>query len=475
MKTLSALLFTCFAFLQVNAQSTDWQIFRPDFEHIYASETNTNYYSYYGIRPISVSIIGNDEIIELNKNVLSSGGSRCFNNNSSIIGKTIVNLNNGTSRTTTFKDDTLILKFQVGVGERWVMYKGVDYEVHAEVISQKLTSYLNVFDSIKTITFQAYDLNQNPINHEFNSALLTISKHDGMISGPGLGLFPNVQFFEIKGLKHKQVGLQNLTWVDAFDINPGDEIHYIEYYNGGSADNKRKETKTIDKYLLRVSATDSIVFQINRIQTTKEWESNVEVRNDYFNDTIVQIERKPKGFNNLPGELEELSTGFYSSNYLEGDNKILGFDLFEKRTDSCLDYVLYDPVCSRYYIKGLGGTYFNCQGYDFITDSRSLIYYKKGNTTWGTPLVLTSIKQTQKLYGLELFPNPSNKIVNVKGLEPNTSYQVRILNVNGKEMIFKANYNGGNIEISDLPNGLYMMNISKANGDFTVLKLIVQD
>ena len=66
----------------------------------------------------------------------------------------------------------------------------------------------------------------------------------------------------------------------------------------------------------------------------------------------------------------------------------------EQYSDTCWDIswgwfgCLYDYS----YYKGLGGPYYWCQSSVCIGGKeRSLVFYKKGGTTWGTPLVITGI------------------------------------------------------------------------------------
>jgi len=72
---------------------------------------------------------------------------------------------------------------------------------------------------------------------------------------------------------------------------------------------------------------------------------------------------------------------------------------------------------------------------------------------------------------LSLYPNPTSNAFYIEGLQEDT--QVAIYDVNGRAILTTTVYNNQSINISQIPSGMYLVNIKNNTGD-TVKKLVIK-
>jgi hypothetical protein len=106
----------------------------------------------------------------------------------------------------------------------------------------------------------------------------------------------------------------------------------------------------------------------------------------------------------------------------------------------------------------------------------NLVYYSKGNETWGTPhnwSVILSDKEiaTQMQTGMTLFPNPAEDILNAQVPDKNaTKATYRIYSISG-QLISQAqgDVSAGSLQIpvNQMENGLYLLEVETENGIWT--------
>jgi hypothetical protein len=136
---------------------------------------------------------------------------------------------------------------------------------------------------------------------------LKLSKHHGFARSMNFSLFPDVVYglnyeftlmeADIVGMNRPMLGIQNLTWMQVHDFQPGDELHvkydavlpwfYTEHY------------ELIHHYLERTDYADSVVYQVQRqmyrIKTTGH------IEEEYVFDTISLTFTPELNFDKLPG------------------------------------------------------------------------------------------------------------------------------------------------------------------------------
>ena len=157
--------------------------------------------------------------------------------------------------------------------------------------------------------------------------------------------------------------------------------------------------------------------------------------------------------------------------------------MFQELSYNCFQQLLIDDFFFRvnYYFKGLGGpyTYFNGSGWDENSDI--LKYYKKGSTTWGTPLSCDSMMQVglpeHTIYEqLKLYPIPTEGVVNVS--VPNIILfpcRLELFDISGRiSGSFTLNHAIQSFDLANLPAGIYLYKLTSAKRDIFRGKIIRQ-
>ena len=73
--------------------------------------------------------------------------------------------------------------------------------------------------------------------------------------------------------------------------------------------------------------------------------------------------------------------------------------------------------------------------------------------------------------GLALYPNPSANMINISGLESHSCSEIMIFDMTGRAL--KSYYNDVNLDVSDLPCGLYMMRAVTREGEVYTEKFMI--
>jgi hypothetical protein len=106
------------------------------------------------------------------------------------------------------------------------------------------------------------------------------------------------------------------------------------------------------------------------------------------------------------------------------------------------------------------------------SEQNSLVYFKKGDVTWGTPLEVSGIESPDALEVIEVYPSPASGVLYLKTVSASLPVRFELFNLNGcivfsKEIITDF----GPINLDDHIKGLYFYKIS--NNDFTETGKIV--
>lgn len=374
--------------------------------------------------------------------------------------------------------DTTRILTQALPGEHWTAFKDASTVIQASVLTMEETSFLGITDTVKSIGFQAFNTGMNEMEHFINDRVVSVSKKHGATRLIGFsnfpehsGFFPLNYYYDgnpeiiLAGITAEDLsaGVQNLTWFDVFDFSPGDEIHIINDQRDYDVSyNLSRIRKTMKKYLERNNFPDSIVY---RVELT--WKETREASGEvtFFHDTVSEVIHRNKAFDHLPGETVVTSYRaythlMYNAEPLAKVDPGEGFDIWPTGNDSCWSYCCVDGcIMERRYEIGLGGPYGSCtNAFSFGGTDLYCVYYRKGETTWGTPIDFTGIEEHPYGDKIHVFPNPSDGIVHVSfpGDIINT---VSVLNVCG-EVLMKEQVrsNEGSLDLSALPPGIYFLN-----------------
>jgi hypothetical protein len=360
------------------------------------------------------------------------------------LGRKIIITTDGFNLFINHQNDTIYIKTNAKLNESWVCFsRDSEMFIEATVISYDTLSFLNLTDSVKTISFCAKNISDEMINHPVNSLSVIISRSNGMIKTLNFNNFPDIEVknsfsgyelneYNLVGLTNPDAGVNNLTWLEINDFNAGDEFHYeytssyMEPFNGYSDYEKQK---TIKKVISRLDKTDTVCNEMH-ITKHKFKTVNGNIKEDtiysYFSKTCFYPD---KYFDRLPNEpviygdigYENLMFGSTTKwkviNCLVFNNSHEGYWI-RPTCDGC--FINYEV-----YTKGLGLTGYECSGgidgYGKV--DYNLVYYKKGDFTWGNPLIITNIPEKEKSTEnkIQVFPNPFNHELSI------TSYKDQLI------------------------------------------------
>ena len=400
-------------------------------------------------------------------------------------------------------------------GDFWVCYnfENSDY-IKATIAETQEMEFLELTDTVKTITFQAFNSNGTTLSHPINDKYIQLSKNYGLVRTINFNLFPDLVDglpyggtcgeYTLSGISNPIAGMQNLVLSTIFDFDIGDEVHtHWQHYYWDGYDEKNRYLKNyiLDKQYN--TTNDTVIYSIYRCGYMKHeyftgngWNTDY----TYYEDTLETAYYIGNNgtIDALPGSVvtHETSPDYWqyssiSCKNFESTNRIMKKDLqgfFSFFPHECI-YVLESKGVKdlgndyNYYIEGVGGPYYyHFQVYDQGTEFDP-VYYKKGNEEWGIPLAFdcdgyyTSIDQESKPMNLvEIAPNPMSEWTKIKiNNSEKSKYTLLLFNTFGQK-IKEFQFIGTEfiLKRNGLKSGIYFYNIYN-NEDFrTSGKLIVQ-
>ncbi len=144
---------------------------------------------------------------------------------------------------------------------------------------------------------------------------------------------------------------------------------------------------------------------------------------------------------------------------------------------------IYITANSKIYKSVNGGTSFaldftpDCSGCDYMNFSRggNSLYVCSSNGTPNTRVyrlggVFNSIDEKTKLQ-FNIYPNPSNSVIIVSGINSQDNYSVEITDIFGKQ-IYYTQLNGTTVNIENLSNGMYFLKLTDSKGFVGTQKVI---
>jgi hypothetical protein len=311
--------------------------------------------------------------------------------------------------------DTIKIKTNAVLNESWTFFHKPDITISATVTNWDTTMFLGVIDSVKTITLHVFDNAMNPLPHEFDGATIAISKHYGLTKTLNFTYFPAVKFepayyitkkLDLIGTTNPALGRQSIKWFDVFDFQEGDEFQYISSSNylmqGGSA----YEKKYIIRIIKRENFSDSIRYteHIESLLKYKQ-DASSEYITTYDNRQIIQMVYQNTEFNHDPG-VPVFQNDSSSLIVYPGFSVDSSPEMYFKENDCWYRSKVNDDACNySVYAKGRGLISSGSGCWDWQNyDNTQQVYYKKGSATWGTPLILTNIKELNELSEIKVYP-----------------------------------------------------------------------
>jgi hypothetical protein len=376
------------------------------------------------------------------------------------------------------------------LNETWCAFTSDECLIEGKVTSMDTIHFFGLVDSVKTIDFQAYSSPDNPVPHEANIHSLKVSKHLGVLQMLNFYQFPDfeemaygfvddrIKEYTLVGLSYEteegsapDVGLQNLTWFDVFDFQPGDEIHtlldefdwFMEHVGSSSYE------QTIRRFLTRKDYPDSLVYTYEQKVLAREVQDSLASESFQHDTGTLVIYRNPL-FDKLPGEVTIDGDWAWSHfmNHGDGISKTvpsIALGIWGMG-DSCWAYCCADGCfMDETYYKGLGGPYGYCtQAFSYGKTEKKLIYYKKGEETWGTPFKLTSTEPDVSIQDLQIFPNPASDHLWIKSAT-GPIQAICLMEISGRKILDQVvNQNQLYLDLSPYSPGIYVLQVMNAQG-----------
>ncbi len=401
--------------------------------------------------------------------------------------------------------DSVFIQTQSNPGDSWRMYtySNADY-IEASIQQIQLLTFLNVTDSVKEITLQRFDSGGAAISDTLNSLTLHLSKSFGLLNLPDFRHFPDVgNAYNLAGQDSATIGLQSLSAAEIFDFDIGDVFQYYKTYTGPNGSHKDYYQRTIlAKTIDTSSGRIQYAIQDTSIGTMTWWQGGTTVylvgqidstsyicysgECEYNNpDTYgsvfyssTEIERLSADIHSLPSHYGvpvayQYFTSYYNSRMLKHSIPSLFLSSMDT-TLASFDTTANNRCNSRGIVfgKGLGFVKVTNEALPWGGCIDSMIYFKKGIETWGTPVNLLNImKANQELttFPFHYFPNPFNEKLMLNDLSEDTRI-VRLYSIDGKlvDEINPAGQTSCQFNTQHLKPGIYILSVETSEGAYHV-------
>ena len=187
----------------------------------------------------------------------------------------------------------------------------------------------------------------------------------------------------------------------------------------------------------------------------------------------------PSAFTMLPVELIS-----FQAKVLEGDVQLEWETATELNNEGFEIQRSRDPFALESSWDRLGfvdgnGTTHETQTYHFLDRGplNGANYYRLKQIDWDGTYEFTEVKTVkvnldQDLTGMQIFPNPAKDQLNIKMLigeeNPHQDLEIRLIDINGKTFKYwKTNFIGQSLDLSDVPEGLFFLEIWTATNTWT--------
>lgn len=399
------------------------------------------------------------------RTIIDTSGICMDTTQGSVLGRTITATSSGMFHFFNANNDTIRISSQATVGQTWrfCTLDGGNY-IAAQVTSITPGQILGEPDNIKNILLQAKNSSGTNIAHPYNNKIIQLSQHYGLIKIPHVYHIPyDTSTWTLAGKSSPLLGIQNLTWQDVYDYQPGDEFHYQNNFSS-----------RIEIVLQRIDyGTDSVDYVIEHCE--KGYDPNIP---QYYtiHDTITRRYRfnlNPDIPGRMPDEFVNENNSASSFSFFDNDfgnrrtkKTVSPAFAFDTVADCWTELSFFHIRMTNQYTEGLGRTRFIWEQTEPITYFvENLVYYHKQTGTWGTPVatdcnMLVSVNEQTQTSSLIIFPNPltaNAEIENRSGIPCN----YELINPSGRT-VRKGILSPGKttFQRNNLPSGMYILLIS---------------
>lgn len=398
---------------------------------------------------------------------------------------------------TNYNGDSLYLRPLAHIDSTWIFYELANgQKVNCRVSELSFETIMGIEDSIKTFTFELINDNGDPIlPNPYGDLSIRIGKTLGFVE-----LFPlrhfnvpehthhiNLQIYnyQIVGISKFGLGKTVINYTDVFNFDVGDEFHYAftqhwyshtieRTFTTQTITNKEYQDPNNIKYTIfekeKYTYTDNTNPDNNLTTITSRTISQIINQNNpeiYIPEKVV-LQYEDFG-------LDGYNQYFFANNRIQLTNNGFGFSY--SNTDGCWSPLI--PVNKDFYSNGFAEGIGDLGYLSDVSETYrrlELEYYKKGDETWGVPIIISSIG-THQLQNLNLYPNP----VRIGGFIyfENSSDNLNVKLTNTSGIIIKQstlNHNEASFEVpNNIPPGIYFIIVHGQSSYLKVGKVLVTD
>lgn len=492
MKLLIPFLF--FTLLCTHALAQNYQCVHPGVKRYY---TNSGHYLR-GMRIDSVKQVGNASMLypfysPRGKYGLNQTPPYLDSTGGSWLGKTITILPDGTHWFANSWGDTVVVKAQATLFEKWKLYtdsSAIWYE--AEVVAIDTATVLGMNDSVKVIAVTAYD-NNGMINTPASGARIVISKYNGFAEVPDIYMFPyhekgkttyaqEYDYFldrygqYMNGVSNfKPVQFVNATRKEIYDFEVGDvflteatHMALIEYH--------------LDSVISKMANGNGVTYVYSRRSMKRnralpppasDWVYSSSLHTGSANDAYIM------STDLMPEEWGNPMSYYYNPNDMELCSRGRSYSVIDNFINYNIGVINTFEPCGKGSTQktGFGMTnYFECFNPPVDVFQEQLIAVVKNGKECGANIKATlGVQDISFDYKTRIFPNPVSNELTIELPQGNDVYTVYIRDVAGREVAAMSAVAGANkVDVSAMPDGLYLLYITNGQGLYTIEKLMVQ-
>lgn len=403
-------------------------------------------------------------------------------------------------------NDVFTIYTLAGTGDSWGFYyaHGSNTYTYVEATVDRIEeAELNgLTDMVKFIVLYCRDASGNIVANPVNGQEIMLSMNFGLLSIPKLDEFRNQPiFYTFIGKTNPVVGSVSPGALDIFDFQPGDEIHTVAYNQTSPPDSRVEYYYEIKRYLTRYDypSGDTVTYTYERCYARDVFymgNHNYWSRIDTLTLMVIPafmpyLEKEPLepflfGSGPVLGDPWSYNVARHTYEFGFLTEGITGKSFADWNSwttylnPDCLQSAIIDLSCYyfKHYYKGLGGPYYDC--WDFWASSYNrLRYYKKGELSWGNPLLCDSllivgVARNDMLQAPRIYPNPAANDINISvGSGNQLPAEFRLYDNSGRLVLVRRHQNPEeHISIEHLAPGCYYYRWIPASGNTAAGKLI---
>jgi hypothetical protein len=437
-------------------------------------------------------------------------GGRCNYADTGWLGMPVI-ISGNTYSFVTFLNDTLVLKTDMPLNSSWNFCSGDSGKwIRATVVSESIEPIMGTPDTVRELELTLMLPGNIPGTSLDTIHRVRWSKDHGLIEGfyfyyfdfnkaAAGGYYDMRRHINLLGYQHGG-GKKLITNREIYDFQVGDEFHYsgdvyhlapVEFGIGAVDIYQRKRivtSKVQTADTVKYSFLDSTYFRAEHLPpaglptytVSKSWGTSTLIKLTNDNYILPNICPVDSFFSSFPSQLRivDYRHGFYNS----GGWGLPLSAVFQKlireisTTQTFLDsshtfhYCVFEWARERTFfeVEGLGVVYardgstgtMGKSGYE-----EELIYYKKGNETAGSPLVINSVNEIT-LPRTALYPNPVKSELSIDIHVPVSGLKLIVRNLLGSVIVIRK-YSSQDLlklDTRSLLPGMYILTLEDSHG-----------